>query len=114
MIDAAGLAQAIDVVVAAEDVVHGKPDPEGYERALALFDRGIRAGEVLVFEDTEAGVAAAKGAGMRCLGVLGTLSPERLAAADGVVPQIDRHLLERLLLTERGESVGAPDRSGPR
>jgi len=101
VIEAAGLGEAIDVVVAAEDVVRGKPDPEGYERALDLFDHDIRAGEVLVFEDTEAGVAAAKAAGMRCLGVLGTLPRERLAAADGIVPLIDRPLVERLLATER-------------
>jgi beta-phosphoglucomutase-like phosphatase (HAD superfamily) len=52
---------------------------------------------VLAFEDTEAGVASAKDAGLRCLGVLGTLAPARLAAADEIVPAIDVELMQRLL-----------------
>jgi beta-phosphoglucomutase-like phosphatase (HAD superfamily) len=50
-----------------------------------------------VFEDTEAGVAAAKAAGMRCIAVLGTLAPERLAAADEIVPALDVELMRRVL-----------------
>ena len=85
------------MVVAAEDVADGKPDRAGYLRALELLDHGIEAGEVLVFEDTEAGVASAKAAGMRCVAVLGTLAPERLAAAEEVVPKLDVDLMRRLL-----------------
>jgi beta-phosphoglucomutase len=94
---AAGLSSVIQVVVSADDIHEGKPDPEGYLRALKLLDDGIRAAEVLVFEDTEAGVAAAKAAGTRCIAVLGTLKPERLAAADEIVPGIDVALMRRLL-----------------
>ena len=94
---AAGLGAAIHVIVSADDIHEGKPDPEGYLRALELLDDGIRAAEVLVLEDTEAGVASAKAAGMRCIAVLGTLKPERLAAADDVVPLIDVALMRRLL-----------------
>ncbi len=64
---AAGLADAVAVVVTSEDVARGKPDPAGYLLALELLGGGIRAEEVTVFEDTEAGVAAAKAAGMRCV-----------------------------------------------
>ena len=94
---AAGLAGSIRTIVAAEDVADGKPNPAGYLRALALLDGGLAAEDVVVFEDTEAGVASAKAAGMRCLAVLGTLAPERLAQADEVVERIDVPLLERLL-----------------
>jgi beta-phosphoglucomutase len=94
---AAGLDQAFSVLVSADDIEHGKPDPEGYERALELLGDGILPADVVVFEDTEAGVASAKGAGMRCLAVLGTLSPERLSAADEVVEKIDLELVRRLL-----------------
>ena len=97
VIEAAGLGRSIAALVAAEDVPEGKPDPAGYLRALELLDGGIEARDVVVFEDTEAGVAAAKAAGMRCVAVLGTLAPERLAAADDIVPAIDGPLLERLL-----------------
>jgi beta-phosphoglucomutase-like phosphatase (HAD superfamily) len=97
VIEAAGLERSITALVAADDVPEGKPHPAGYLRALELLDGGIEARDVVVFEDTEAGVAAAKAAGMRCVAVLGTLAPERLAAADEIVPAIDGPLLERLL-----------------
>jgi HAD superfamily hydrolase (TIGR01509 family) len=93
---AAGLAELITAIVAAEDVPNGKPEPDGYRRALQLLGDNFDAGEVLVIEDTEAGVAAAKGAGMRCIAVLGTLAPERLAEADEIVEQIDVELMRRL------------------
>jgi beta-phosphoglucomutase len=94
---AAGLADSIRAIVAAEDVADGKPDPAGYLRALTLLDGELAAEEVVVFEDTEAGVASAKAAGMRCFAVLGTLAPGRLARADEIVPAIDVPLLRRLL-----------------
>ena len=97
VLEAAGLAGLVSVVVAAEDVARGKPHPDGYLRALELLDGGLVAAEVLVFEDTEAGIAAARAAGMRCIAVLGTLAPERLAAADELVPALDVDLLRRML-----------------
>ena len=97
VVHAAGLADVLGTIVSSDDVVEGKPHPEGYLKGLALLDGGIEAGEVLVFEDTEAGVTSAKAAGMRCFAVLGTLSPARLAAADEIVAAIDPPLMRRLL-----------------
>jgi beta-phosphoglucomutase len=97
VLEAAGLRAAFAVLVSSDDVEHGKPDPEGYRTALSRLDGDIAAGDVLVMEDTEAGIAAARGAGMRCVAVLGTLAPERLAAADEIVERIDVPLLTRLL-----------------
>jgi beta-phosphoglucomutase len=96
VLDAAGLAPLVRAIVSSDDVEHGKPHPEGYLRALEHLD-GIRAEDVLVLEDTEAGVAAAKAAGMRCVAVTGTLAPERLRAADELVESVDVDLLRRLL-----------------
>jgi beta-phosphoglucomutase len=97
VLDAAGLTASVSIVVAAEDVAAGKPDPAGYLRALELLDQGLAASDVLVFEDTEAGVASAKAAGMQCIAVLGTLAPERLVAADEIVPALDVSVMQRLL-----------------
>jgi HAD superfamily hydrolase (TIGR01509 family) len=97
----AGLSEAVAAVVTADDVQRGKPDPEGYLAALALLDRGLRAEDVTAFEDTEAGVAAAKAAGMRCVAVLGTLAPERLALADEIAPALNLEAVRRAL----GESL---------
>jgi beta-phosphoglucomutase len=97
VVEAAGIADCFEAIVPAEDVEHGKPEPDGYLRALELLDGGFAPGDVLVFEDTEAGVAAARAAGMRCFAVLGTLAPERLAQADEIVERIDVALMQRLL-----------------
>src|SRR5439155_4910861 len=97
VLEAAGLAGLVRAIVAAEDVTEGKPHPAGYLRALELLDRGLDASDVLVFEDTEAGIASAKAAGIRCIAVLGTLAPARLTAADEIVPAIDIELMQRLL-----------------
>jgi beta-phosphoglucomutase-like phosphatase (HAD superfamily) len=99
---AAGLAPLVAFLVAAEDVEAGKPNPEGYVRALERL-RGsepqsqLSASEVVVFEDTEAGIAAAKAAGMRCVAVGGTLRPERLAAADAHVASLDEAAVAAVL-----------------
>ena len=68
----------------------------GYVRALELLDGGLRPQDVLVLEDTEAGVGAAKGAG-KVVAVLGTLEPGGCAGADEIVGRIDTELMERLL-----------------
>jgi beta-phosphoglucomutase-like phosphatase (HAD superfamily) len=96
VVAAAGLSDAVSVIVAAEDVERGKPHPDGYLRALTLLD-GVAASDAIALEDTEAGVASAKGAGMRCVAVLGTLAPERLSQADEIVERIDVRLMRRLL-----------------
>lgn len=49
------------VLVTAEDVRRGKPDPEGF--LLAAQRLGVSIGRCLVFEDSPAGVAAAKASG---------------------------------------------------
>ena len=91
---AAGL-EVFDAVVTMEDVARGKPDPEGYLRALELLC--VDPADAVALEDTEAGVAAAKAAGVYTVGVLGTMSPERLAAADELAERVDAALVERLL-----------------
>ena len=100
VLKAAGLLDAFATVVASDHVADGKPHPEGYLRALELLGNGgppLAGHEVLAFEDTEAGVLSAKAAGLHCVGVLGTLPPERLVAADELVAMIDEPLMRRLL-----------------
>ncbi|SFL15343.1 HAD-IA family hydrolase [Geodermatophilus ruber] len=55
------------VLVCAEDVPAGKPDPAGYARAAARL--GLPAGECVVLEDSPAGVAAGMAAGATVVGV---------------------------------------------
>ncbi|MBB4892653.1 sugar-phosphatase [Streptomyces olivoverticillatus] len=55
------------VRVTAESVSASKPDPEGFLKGAA--ELGFAPGECIVFEDSEAGITAAKAAGMRVVGV---------------------------------------------
>ncbi|KYK10316.1 MULTISPECIES: HAD-IA family hydrolase [Streptomyces] len=63
---AAGLAQP-DVRVTAESVGASKPDPEGFLKGAA--ELGVDPADCIAFEDSGAGIAAARAAGMRVVGV---------------------------------------------
>ena len=68
-----------EVLVTAEQVEAGKPDPAGYLRAAALL--GVDPSECLVLEDAPAGVAAGLAAGMTVIAVLTTNDESALRAA---------------------------------
>ena len=100
VVAAAGLTGCFRAIVDDGDVARGKPHPESYELAVSILARhapGLVPAEVLAFEDTEAGVASAKSAGVRCIALARTLPPERLRLADEIVETIDVALLSRLL-----------------
>ncbi|MFF3558561.1 HAD-IA family hydrolase [Streptomyces sp. NPDC002574] len=56
-----------DVMITAESVSASKPDPEGFLKGAA--ELGFGPEDCVVFEDSEVGIAAAKAAGMRVVGV---------------------------------------------
>jgi beta-phosphoglucomutase len=100
VIDAAAISEEFSCVDTTDDVLEGQPHPEGYLVALRLLRgsvAGLQPGQVAVIEVTEAGVLAARAAGMYCLGLLGTMTADRLSAADELVETIDLALVERLL-----------------
>jgi len=100
VVAAAGLAGCFRTIVDDGDVAHGKPDPESYQLAVSILARdapGLAPAEVVAFEDTEAGVASAKAAGVHCIALARTLPPDRLRLADEIVDTIDEALLHRLL-----------------
>lgn len=76
------------VLVTADDVRRGKPDPEPYLTAAARL--GVAPERCLVLEDAPAGVAAARAAGCTVLGVLGTVPAGDLGEASLVVDGLDR------------------------
>ncbi|UGY91165.1 HAD-IA family hydrolase [Streptomyces gobiensis] len=63
---AAGL-RIPQICITAESVSASKPDPEGFLKGAA--ELGVDPADCVVLEDSEAGVAAGKAAGMRVLGV---------------------------------------------
>jgi HAD superfamily hydrolase (TIGR01509 family) len=67
MHSALGFDGRIDMLVAAEDVHRGKPDPEVFLAAAARV--GVHPSRCVVVEDAAAGIEAARRAGMRSVGV---------------------------------------------
>lgn len=67
------------ILISADDVAVGKPDPEGYRRAAELL--GFDPADAIVFEDAEAGLVAAKASGATPV-VVGTYAE---AAAEGLL-----------------------------
>jgi beta-phosphoglucomutase family hydrolase len=74
-----GLRDRFEIVVTAEDVRRGKPDPEVYR--LAASRLGVAPEHCLVFEDAVVGVQAARSAGMRTIGVSTAHTETELRAA---------------------------------
>ena len=89
ILEGAGIRSAFSIIVSAEDVSEGKPNPECFNKALDRLNeisrQPITTAECLVIEDSIAGVEAAKAAGMRCAAVTNTYNPDRLKMADIVV-----------------------------
>ena len=79
MLAGVGLRRHFDVIVTADDVTQGKPDPEVYELAAARL--GMPAEACVVFEDSLVGVVAARRAGMRAIGVTTAHSEAELRQA---------------------------------
>jgi len=92
-------------IVTSADISTGKPDPEGYLKALATLNslEGaeplILPNECLVIEDSVAGVQAAKNAEMHCLAVTNSYSAEALARADWILPTLDGCNVEALFMS---------------
>ena len=88
-----GLLPLFRTVVSADMVNAGKPAPDIYLRVV--HDLGVSPDRCLVFEDSVAGVTAAKNAGISAVGV-GALHPQALLAAGAmrVIPDF-RSLLRK-------------------
>lgn len=74
------------VLISANEVSRGKPDPEGYLAAAVRLN--ARPSECIVIEDAPTGLAAAKAAGMKTIGVAFQFEREQLVEADAVVDRL--------------------------
>jgi beta-phosphoglucomutase len=93
ILGAAGLLECFSVIVAAEDVKHGKPDPEPFRLACERLRprcEGLEPSECVAVEDSLGGIQSAQSAGMRCLGIAHSYSRDRLenAKASWVIDSI--------------------------
>jgi sugar-phosphatase len=74
------------VMVAADDVINGKPHPEPYLKGAELLR--VNPAECLVIEDAPAGIRAAHAAGMKAIALASTYPVAALSEADGVVQKL--------------------------
>jgi len=99
LLDDLGLLRYFDVIVTADDVMRGKPDPEVWTEAARRLR--MAAARCVVFEDALVGVQAARAAGMRVIGVTTAHSDAELRAAgvERTIPDFRElewsHLLHR-------------------
>ena len=87
----AGLLQAFDAIVTADDVLQAKPAPDLY--LLACERLGVTPGDALALEDSASGVAAAKAAGLTCIAVP-QFAETDVSAADRVIDSLEELLAE--------------------
>jgi beta-phosphoglucomutase family hydrolase len=86
-LDVLGLRGFFREIVSAEDVSHGKPDPEVFLKAAGKI--GLGPERCVVFEDAHVGIEAAHRAGMRVIAVATTNRIEELGEADRAVERLD-------------------------
>src|SRR5699024_5349915 len=84
-LEAAGLTPP-EVMVTADDVTRGKPDPEGY--ATAGRRLGVKPLDGVVVEDAPTGIASGLAAGAQVLAVTTTHETDELTRAHAVVPDL--------------------------
>lgn len=82
-----GLLERFAFLLTCEDVTHGKPAPEIYEKAATRLGR--RPAEIVVVEDSPNGMRAAQAAGARCVVVPHERVPrDAIGGADAIVPSL--------------------------
>ncbi len=94
-----GLLERFLTIVAAEDVINGKPHPEGFQKALGglqTHQPDLNASQVVGIEDSYRGIPAVQAAGMKCIAVATTYPADRLCEADLVIDNFEGWTLESL------------------
>jgi mannitol-1-/sugar-/sorbitol-6-phosphatase len=90
-------------MVAADEVVNGKPHPEPYIKGATAL--GFAPQNCLVFEDAPTGIRSARGAGTKVIGVVGTYGAGQVDAADALVRSLSHVSVE---IEKNGLTVRVP------
>lgn len=92
------------VMITAESIERGKPNPECYLKGAEAL--GVDPGDCVVVEDAPAGAAAARAAGMRLVALTTTHTAAELQPADLVVPDLT-HVTVRVTERTNGRRPGS-------
>ncbi|GET32824.1 beta-phosphoglucomutase [Prolixibacter bellariivorans] len=86
-----GLTHMFDAIIDGNSVSKAKPDPEVFLKGAEALS--VESGDCVVFEDAQAGIEAARNAGMH---VIGIGHPDNLKNADFVIPGFEEMTIEKL------------------
>jgi len=92
ILDGSGLRPFFEVIVSAEFVKKGKPNPEGFILTLQKLNQNrqnpILPNQCIVIEDSHWGLEAAKAAAMHTIAVTNSYDADQLAAAEKIVTRL--------------------------
>ncbi len=96
VLDKCGIKEYFDAIADGDMITRAKPDPEVFVLAASLM--GLTGGECLVFEDSFAGIAAARAAGSPVIALATTFTRERHRDYDMIIDdftEIDASVIDR-------------------
>ncbi|MGE5611782.1 MAG: HAD family hydrolase [Bacillota bacterium] len=101
MLEGVALRDCFTVIVSAEDVTIGKPDPQGYLLTLKQLSdklkKTLKPKECLLVEDAPEPIRAARQVGFPTLGVATSYSLDKLKDANWTVKSLDPDVVQRVL-----------------
>jgi beta-phosphoglucomutase len=110
IVTAAGLADLFTVIVGSGDTAESKPSPQPYLRAFAqlrtITGLDLDPARTVAIEDSRWGLASARGAGLRCVGVTTSYPAHELPGAEltvGGLADLTLEMLDALCLTPYAE-----------
>ena len=94
ILEEARLRSFFKVIVSAEQVKKGKPNPDGFLLTLQKLNQGrqipIASEDCIVVEDSHWGLEAAKAAGMHTIAVTNSYDADQLAMAEKVIAHLSK------------------------
>jgi beta-phosphoglucomutase len=92
MLEGVSLRDCFPIIIAAQDVTIGKPDPQGYLLTLKLLSekvgRILKPQDALIVEDAPTVIRSVRSAGFSVLGVAGSYPLAQLSEANWSVPTL--------------------------
>jgi beta-phosphoglucomutase len=90
---ALGIHECFGIIVAADDVVKSKPDPETYLKAVERLGEGLQMRDItpmccIAIEDTPTGIQSARDAGLFVIGIAHSYPGDQLRGAHYVVESL--------------------------
>ncbi|MFA5432346.1 MAG: HAD family phosphatase [Candidatus Paceibacterota bacterium] len=90
-----GIKDFFEILVSAEKVKNGKPDPETYLKVAEYLN--LKPEECIVIEDAPNGIEAAKNGGIKCIAITTTHEDSELRKADKIIDSFDEFDVNELI-----------------